>query len=118
VISLFERFERAAEYALLQVQIGLDGSAEARVFPVAEGDYGLPSLARSADSEAVSLRDGRGFLQLHLGPLGAAMSAFQKVSFITANHTGMQFSADGSALYYFTRDPMTGFEQLFRLRNE
>lgn len=42
--------------------------------------------------------------------------AFQQRTFLDADHHHAAFRRDGTALYYFTRDPISGVQQLFRYR--
>lgn len=57
-----------------------------------------------------------GFVQLLLAATTTVDAPpFALSTFIRADHQAPAFSLDGHLLYYFCRDPMTGFTQLFRV---
>jgi hypothetical protein len=88
-----------------------------RVYPLGQTDD-LPTLMPSPDgqSEWVLLRDGAGFFQLYQGAAGAQPSTLTQTTFLTAQHASPHFSPDGQSLLYFTRDPISGYVQLFRIQ--
>lgn len=87
-----------------------------RVFPLAETD-GLTELVSSPDGQkdVAVVRDSGGFLQLHTGASGGQFSAMSQLSFVTAQHSQPRVSNDGLWVHYFTRDPSSGYQQLFRV---
>ncbi len=119
-VRITETFDLTSQRAGALVDFTADGSAVARLFPIGEGDYQVPRLLTSPDSsiEALRLRNlDTGFFQLLTGPAGTPADQMQPQTFITANHSTMAFSEDGTYLFYFTRDPISGYTQLFRVEN-
>ncbi|MBI5545907.1 MAG: hypothetical protein HY901_18615 [Deltaproteobacteria bacterium] len=102
----------------LMIDVPVSGVPLARRFEVAAADD-FPSIVTSADGsrEAVVLRDlATGFRQIWTGASSSASSpVLARATFLTANHHDAAISADGDTLYYFTRDPISGYEQLFRV---
>ena len=94
------------------------GDAQARVFEVGEVDWSGPAILDSPDglTEAVVARDLQtGFLQVSFGQSSGAARDLERKTFITADHYALRFTPDGQRLYYFTRDPISGYQQLFRV---
>ena len=119
-VRIEETFDLPSGRAAVLGQIPETGSATLRLFSIGEGDYGAPSLVTSPDGsmEVLRLRDlESGFFQLHLGPTGAPVEQMEQQTFITANHSTMAFDEASLYLYYFTRDPISGYTQLFRVEN-
>lgn len=105
----------AARYTLVVDVPANLGNAVARKFPMGQEDS-FPTMVTGGGREVVQLRDlATGFFQLWTGATGAAMSAMSPSTFLTANHRYPALSTDGKTLYYFTRDPISGYEQLFRV---
>ncbi|HEY3447340.1 MAG TPA: hypothetical protein VGK67_13295 [Myxococcales bacterium] len=105
---------QAQRYALV-VDVSAGGAAVTRRFPIGEEDNFLTTIA-VAGREVVMLRDlATGFMQLWSGGSGAALSAMNPATFLTAHHNYPALTPDGQTLYYFTRDPISGYEQLFRV---
>jgi hypothetical protein len=98
--------------------IGATGDTAAWAFAIGEGDYSVPGILRSPDCtrQVVARRDlDSGFFQIHAGAPGAGTGAMEQVTFITADHHSPAFAPDSDHLYYFTRDPISGYEQLFQV---
>ncbi|MBN2362163.1 MAG: hypothetical protein JXR83_22115 [Deltaproteobacteria bacterium] len=105
-----QRFGAVVEYAA-------DGSSRARLFAIGESD-GVPTIVRRSDGagEAVLLRDlTSGFMQIAVGAAGSEPGDLLQLTFITADHHDLVYAPTGDYLYYFTRDPISGYEQLFRI---
>lgn len=93
------------------------GGSLGRLFAIGEADS-VPTVVRppNGSSEAVLLRDlASGFLQIAVGNAGAAPADLMQLTFITADHHDLVYAPAGDFLYYFTRDPISGYEQLFRI---
>ncbi|NOZ86666.1 MAG: hypothetical protein GXP49_10420 [Deltaproteobacteria bacterium] len=100
----------------IRAVIDTDGSSMARAFPLGEADYHVPEIITGPRNklEMVRVRDlETGFFQLHAGDKGSDLASMNQVTFITASHSYPTFAPDGEHLYYFTRDPISGYEQLF-----
>lgn len=70
-----------------------------------------PTIVHNPNTNAFVVRDtSTGFFQVYLHD-----TALKQRTFLTADHKHVQFSADGKNLFYFTRDPISGYIQLFRL---
>ena len=94
------------------------GAASVRALPIGEADYSIPQIVQSPDGahEVLRLRDlDSGFFQLHAGDVGGDDEELARITFITASHHSLAFAPDGENLYYFTRDPISGYEQLFQV---
>ncbi|MGC4118334.1 MAG: hypothetical protein QM765_28025 [Myxococcales bacterium] len=105
----------ALRYTLVVDVPASPSSAVARRFPMGQADE-FPKMVEMAGHEVVQLRDlATGFFQLWSGDSGALLSAMSPSTFLTANHHHPAMSPDGATLYYFTRDPISGYEQLFRV---
>ncbi|MCB9655623.1 MAG: carboxypeptidase regulatory-like domain-containing protein [Deltaproteobacteria bacterium] len=86
-----------------------------------KADAPWPSLASSADGtrEVVFRVDKNGLLQMFSGPTGAEPDSFQRVTFFGGDSVEfLDWSPDGSALFYLDTDPISGYRQLFRRRLE
>ncbi|MBN2497194.1 MAG: hypothetical protein JXR96_21555 [Deltaproteobacteria bacterium] len=117
-VVLTEVLEIEGERFGARVEIPAPGPALARIYAVGEGDYYVPAVYSSPDSsrEALRLRDlDSGFFQLLVGEAGESSEAMLRQTHITADHSTVSYSADGAFLYYFTRDPISGYVQLFRV---
>jgi hypothetical protein len=91
-----------------------------RLLQIGGGD-GLLQIVDSprGDLEAMFWRDPiSGFRQLAIAASSGVDARFRPVTFISADHFDPAFSANGAWLYYSTRDPLTGFAQLFRVAAE
>jgi len=99
------------------VEFPAGGGSQGRLFAIGEADS-VPTVVRPPDnsSEAVLLRDlESGFLQIAVGNAGATPVDLLQLTFITADHHDLVYAPAGDFLYYFTRDPISGYEQLFRI---
>jgi hypothetical protein len=75
--------------------------------------------ASGSDVEAVRLRRGEtGFFQYSIRGADdrSDPEGFVRRTFLRAHHDHAAFAPDGGALFYFTRDPISGYRQLFRMR--
>ena len=105
----------AQRYTLVVDVPASTASAVARRFPMGQEDS-FPTMIAGGGREIVQLRDlATGFFQLWGGTEGAALPAMSPSTFLTANHRFAALTADGKTVYYFTRDPISGYEQLFRV---
>ncbi len=114
----FERHE------LISVDFATDGTqVSQRLLPIGQlpsSDLALPPVLYTQDDtrEAMLGPDvGHDFDQLHLRATNGN-DGYRQVTFLSADHTTPAFSADGKWLYYFTRDPIAGETQLFRVSVE
>jgi hypothetical protein len=104
-----------ARKALIADFTGVSGIL--RTIPLAQTDA-TPDVFRSPDGskDVVLVRDTvTGFLQAWIGPKGSDFPAMTAATWLTAQHSSPAFSADGLWLNYFTRDPVSGYVQLFRV---
>jgi len=119
-ISIGEVFtaEDGSKIAVAATLPGDGGPASVRALPIGEGDHSIPQIVRSPDAvhEVLRLRDlESGFFQLHTGVIAGETDELAQITFITASHHSLAFAPDGENLYYFTRDPISGYEQLFQV---
>ncbi|MFB6373123.1 MAG: hypothetical protein ABEN55_08415, partial [Bradymonadaceae bacterium] len=72
----------------------------------------------NGDIEAIRLRRGEtGFYQYSVRrKSGGEATGYTQRTFLSAHHRHATFGPDGETLYYFTRDPVSGYIQLFQLR--
>lgn len=109
---LWERGEASGgQNHATSLTVASDGSTSGQRFTIGERD-GYPLVMQKSGVEVALLRDLQtGFKQIYV----QSASGLQKKTFITAQHRNVAISSDGSKLFYFTRDPISGFEQLFRV---
>lgn len=128
--AMFERGDGDWWAALVDYR---DGEiADRRVFDILENDEGPADrwtshpesrtetdVARAADAgvEAMRLRRGTnqtGFFQLFVRQDPEDPQGFEQRTFLRSDHWHPALNADGSTVYYFTKDPLSGYVQLFR----
>lgn len=117
ITEVFAQEETGPRQAVI-VDLREDGTVNARMFDVGEEDYSAPAVYDRPDGaqQAIRLRDlETGFHQLLVGGPNSKSSELVRLTFITADHFRVTWAPDGEHLYYFTRDPISGYEQLFRV---
>lgn len=87
-----------------------------RMHPNARSETDVAGAA-GADVEVMRLRRGQGetgFYQLFVRRNSKDPTGFVQRTFLRADHRHAALTDDGSTVFYFTRDPLSGYVQLFR----
>jgi hypothetical protein len=86
-----------------------------RRFPEETYERGAFAVSPDGTREAVLARDAENVRQIHEGPAGRELDELPARTFARFSHENLKYSPNGDRLYFTSRDPTTGFIEIFRL---